>query len=115
MNKHHPAKVLALLFPVLISGCLTFTGTPRETDLETHHVTVRPYCQAASTHSETRTEANGDQVLLYSEYKCGDTTVLIRGEDLTVNGKSYGTLQKGGAIAVNNGKVAITSGSLEAR
>ncbi|MDX6611295.1 MAG: hypothetical protein QOD75_481 [Blastocatellia bacterium] len=48
-------------------------------------------------------------MLLSSEYKCGDTTILLRGEDLTVDGKSYGTLKLGDTIAVNSGRVAITS------
>jgi hypothetical protein len=108
MNKHYATKILALISPMLISAC-TIGSTPRETDLGTHHITVRPYCRSASTHTETRTEKGGEQVLLSSEYKCGDTTILLRGEDLTVDGKSYGTLKLGDTIAVNSGRVAITS------
>lgn len=100
---------------MIFSGCLTFTSTPRETDLGTHHLSVRPNCQAASTHSESHTDEKGKTEILSYEYKCGDTTVLIRGDELTVNGKSYGSLKEGDSITVNNGAVAITRVRLDTR
>jgi hypothetical protein len=38
---------------------------------------------------------------------CRDAYVVIRGEKLSVNGKIYGNINHGDAIAVDHGKVLI--------
>lgn len=115
-QKKQPTQISVIcLLSMIFSGCLTITTAPRETDLGAHHVSVRPNCQDASTHSEAHTDENGKKEILSYEYKCGDTTVLIRGNELTVNGKSYGSLKEGDSITVNNGAVAITSVRLDTR
>jgi hypothetical protein len=42
-------------------------------------------------------------------YKCGDTSLLLQADKLTVNGKSYGTLRDRDPITVNYGKVFVNS------
>ena len=100
------ASILALLF---LAACLRITPVPRETDLGAYHVSVIPNCQSASTNSHRQYEADGSSKILYYEFKCGDTTVLIRDSTLTVNGKSYGTLNQGDRVAINYGSVSVSS------
>jgi hypothetical protein len=68
-----------------------------------------------STHSEAHTDEQGRKEIRFYEYKCGDTRVLIRGNDLAVNGKSYVSLKEGDAITVKHGSVAIQSVGLGTR
>jgi hypothetical protein len=44
---------------------------------------------------------------VYEFMPCRDADVLIRGDELIVNGTSYGTLKEGDVIAVDHGKVLI--------
>ena len=94
---------------VLMAGCLTNTRTPRETDLGNHHVTVVPDCQHASTHSERHFESDGSSKVLFYEFTCGQTTLRLDGNVLTVNSKSYGSLNDGDTIAINYGSVRVNS------
>jgi hypothetical protein len=77
--------------------------------LGSHAVSVRPVCNGSSTKSLTQSEGDGTTSVVHYEYTCGDTTVLIRGNTLSVNGKSYGTLNEGDWIAVDYGKVRVNS------
>lgn len=81
---------------------------PTEVRLGTYRVSVRPYCDSSSTHSLDDVEKDGSRIVSY-EFRCGDTTVSIRGNTLSVNGKSYGTLKRGDWIAVDYGKVRVSS------
>lgn len=101
--------IFCILFLVLFSACIKITRAPRETDLGSHHVSVTPDCQSASTHSNRRYEKDGSSRIEFYEFKCGDATVLIRDNTLTVNGKSYGTLNENDIIAVNYGNVSVNS------
>ena len=74
-----------------------------------HHVSVVPSCQPASTHSERKYENDGSSKILYYEFNCGDTFVRLDGNALSVNGKSYGTLNEGDTIVVNYGNVRVHS------
>ena len=94
---------------VLIASCITITRIPRETDLGNHHVAVAPNCQDASTHSERHYESDGSSKVLFYEFKCGETIVRLDGDALTVNGKSYGTLNPVDTIAVDYGNVRVNS------
>ena len=44
---------------------------------------------------------------VYEFIPCRDAEVLIRGDELIVNGTSYGTLKEGDVITVDHGKVLI--------
>jgi hypothetical protein len=94
---------------MLMAGCITITRTPRETDLGSHHVSVVPGCQHASTHSYRQYESDGSSKILFYEFNCGDTSVRLDGNALYVNGKSYGTLNEGDTIVVNYGNVRVNS------
>jgi hypothetical protein len=94
---------------VLIAGCITIPRTPRETDLGSHHVSVVPDCQDALTNSHRQFEIDGSSRITFYEFKCGDTTIRLDENALTVNGKPYGTVNEGDAIAVYYGKVQVNS------
>lgn len=49
----------------------------------------------------------------YRYTPCRDADVLIRGEEVTVNGRSYGHIKPNGSILVDHGEVSI--GGPEAR
>lgn len=72
-------------------------------------MSIRPQCDVPSTTSHSRTEVDGSSRITHYEFKCGDTTVLIRDNTLTVNGKSYGTLSEGDQITIDFGKVRVNS------
>ena len=58
---------------------------------------------------KTGIEALKTSRIVSYEFACGDTRILIRDNTLTVNGKSYGTLNEGDRIAVDWGKVRVNS------
>ena len=96
----------SVLCALLIAGC---NRTSREADLGSHHVTVLPYCQHSWTHSQWNQESDGTSKILFCEFTCGDTTVRLDGNALTVNGKSYGSVNEGDEIAINYGYVRVNS------
>ena len=106
--KSHICSLIAIAL-VFSCACIRFHRVPAETDLGNHHVTVRPNCQNASTTSLHDSETDGSSTIRYHEFKCGDTTILIRGNLLSVNGRSYGTLNERDKIAVDYGKVRVNS------
>jgi len=94
---------------MLMAGCITINREPREAKLGSHQVSVLPSCQHASTHSQRHYENDGSSKILFYEFTCGDTSVRLDGNALSVNGKSYGTLNEGDTIAVNYGNVRVNS------
>ena len=61
-------------------------------------VTVRP-----GASSSTKTSVFGKHT-----FTAGETVIVVEGEALSVNGKSYGKLQKGDAISVDLGRVRVS-------
>jgi hypothetical protein len=86
-----------------------FHHEPTKAELGTYVVSIRPQCGVLSTTTHNRTEEDGTSHITHYEFKCDDTTVLIRDNTLTVNGKSYGTLREGDQIAIDSGKVRVNS------
>lgn len=102
--------VLSLLLLGSGSACRPrYYQMPTEKKLGTHRVSVRPYCDSSSSNSLAQYEKDGTSTIVSFEFSCADTTVLIRGNMLSVNGKSYGTLNPGDWIAVDYGKVRVNS------
>ena len=66
--------------------------------LGSHLVKVSPACWT----NESSSSDKGTH-----RFSCGDTTVVIDQEKLTVNGQSYGTLQQGDTVEVGGGKVRV--------
>lgn len=102
------AYSLGVLLVLFSSACVR-TSQPSERDLGNHHVRVRPSCPSASTNPIRHSEKDGSRTIESYEFKCGNYTVLIQGNGLSVNGKTYGTLNENDAIAVNFGAVMVNS------
>ena len=95
-----PLCVFALFLP----GCsrhnnLLFGRV--ESSIGTHTMVVRD-CYRISPPGPQRVEDAS-----YHYMPCRDADVWIRGEELTVNGKSYGRLNPGDAVSVDHGTVSI--------
>ena len=103
----HSLAVVSLM--LVGTACIKFQHIPTTGQHGTQSVSVRPQCTSTSTRSHRRTEQDGTSRVTHYEFKCGDTAILIRDNTLTVNGKSYGTLNEGDAIAIDYGKVRVNS------
>jgi ankyrin repeat protein len=68
--------------------------------LGSHLVKVSPACW---TNESSSSEGSRHS------FSCGDTTVVIDGEKLSVNGRSYGTLKPGDTVEVGDGKVRVNT------
>lgn len=98
---------VALFVLVLTPACIRFHRMPREQQLGSHLVSIRPYCDGATSGSLAQTQKDGTSRIISYEFTCGDTKVEIRENTLVVNGKSYGTLNEGDQVAVDFGKVRV--------
>jgi len=68
--------------------------------LGSHLVKVSPACWT----NEGSSSEGGKH-----RFTCGDTTVVIDGEKLTVNNQNYGTLKQGDTVHVEQGKVRVNA------
>ncbi|HEY0006530.1 MAG TPA: hypothetical protein VGB17_17235 [Pyrinomonadaceae bacterium] len=101
---------LLLLATVLVQGC---QHNARElllnqsaTRLGSHKLLIRPSSNLhESTHAATEIDkADGKPVYRFT---AGQTTLVIKNEVLSVNGKSYGTLNAGDSVTVDYGRVLV--------
>jgi hypothetical protein len=101
------AVLLSLCFIALCAGChhSTMTLVNHGQDvINGHRVTITPCLN--STNTTLRDKSPEDSL---HTMKCGETEVIINNEELVVNGKTYGKLKAGAAVAVDHGKVLIDS------
>lgn len=73
--------------------------------LGSHLVKVSPACW---------TNENSSSIGSKHSFTCDDTTVVIDGEKLSVNGQSYGTLKQGDTVDVERGKVRVNAREIAA-
>lgn len=73
--------------------------------LGSHLVKVSPACWT--------NESSSSEGAKHS-FSCGDTTVVIDGEQLLVNGRSYGMLKQGDTVDVERGKVRVNATEIAA-
>ena len=79
-----------------------------------HNVVVTD-CYRTSVPAPVKVEASasgGRESYRYAP--CRDSDILIRDEDLTVNGTSYGRLKPNDAVTVDHGKVLINNRETQA-
>ncbi len=105
----HLYSILVVCSLLLSCACIRFRHEPTDVDLGSHYVSVRPHCDTKSTTAHRRFEEDGSSRITHYEFTCGDVTVLIRDNLLTVNGKSYGTLTDGDQISIDHGNVRVNS------
>lgn len=109
LSSHLYSLLLVVSSLFFSSACIRLHHEPTKAELGSHVVSIRPQCDIPSTTSHRRDESDGISHITHYEFKCGETTVLIRDNTLTVNGKSYGTLVEGDQIAIDFGKVRVNS------
>src|SRR5262245_12732744 len=97
-------KIPLCVFALFLSGCSRHNNLLLgrvESSIGTHAMVVTD-CYRISPPGPRRVE-----VASYHYMPCRDADVWIRGEELTVNGKSYGRLNPGDAVLVDHGVVSI--------
>jgi hypothetical protein len=77
-----------------------------EATVDGHRVEVTD-CYRTSVPPPRQLQDLPDGRHVYQFMPCRDADVLIRGDQLVVNGKSYGGLKQGDVIVVDHGKVLI--------
>jgi hypothetical protein len=75
-----------------------------EATVGSHNVVVTD-CYRTSVTPPEKVGSSGEQ--FYHFMPCRDADVLIRNEELIVNGSSYGLLKQADAVTVDHGKVLI--------
>ena len=112
------AKLITILgslcLVIFLQGC-SYREALRgkhEDMVDSHLVTINKPC-TLFTENTTRIETLPEQTKY--QYACGETKVAIvlKDEELTVNEKSYGKLNKGDAIVFDHGKVLINSKEMQ--
>ncbi len=98
-------KVLALCLcaALLSQACGMPIDTTDALPLGSHSVSVRPKCISKQINNQF---PGTDKIY---NLTCGETKVTIKNEELSVNGRTYGVLNAGDSVHVNNGKVYINA------
>lgn len=77
-----------------------------EAQVGAHNVVVTD-CYRTSVPPPVRLDNTPEGQPVYGFMPCKDADVLIRGEELTVNGRSYGHLNANASVLVDHGVVSI--------
>jgi len=72
-----------------------------------NHMIAVTDCYRTSVPPPQKLDDSADGKPVYRFMPCRDADVVIRGEELSVNGNSYGPLNQGDAVTVDHGKVLI--------
>ena len=101
-------KSALLLAVLLLSGCSRSNNLLLgrvQADLGSHTVVVTDCYRTSVPPPQKIGDAAGRPV--YRFMPCRDADVLIRGDELLVNGQSYGRLKPSDAVLVDHGVVSI--------
>jgi len=71
------------------------------------HKAIVTDCYRTNVPSPERLADSADGKVVYRFAPCRDAEVVLRGTELSVNGKAYGPLKDGDTITVDHGKVLI--------
>lgn len=101
--------LLCLCAAMLLSACsrsndLLFGRV--EATVGGHTVAVTD-CYRTSVPRPQKIEDSADGKPAYRFTPCRDADIVIRGEELVVNGRSYGRLHAGDIVTVDHGKVLV--------
>lgn len=80
-----------------------------QANVGTHLVVVTDCYRTSVPPPETKLEANGQTT--YRFMPCRDAEIVINGDQLTVNGRSYGRLGPTDGVLVDHGVVSVTRGT----
>ncbi|HKC65882.1 MAG TPA: hypothetical protein VKB86_19720 [Pyrinomonadaceae bacterium] len=102
-----------LAFYLCLCGVILFQGCSRGNDVTqfgSHKITVEP---KGVTHSSYIEEHDKEASYHYSSYGLtGHYEVVIKDDEVIVNGKSYGQLNKGDAVKISDNGVTVNSMSV---
>ena len=105
------ALCLCLCLVFLLQGCNSTINNEllgiEEVTVNGHTIVVEDCYRIGKQTAETIEDAPGRSIHRFAP--CRDADVLIKYEELIVNGKSYGMLNKGDTITVHHDKVLINS------
>lgn len=92
-----------LIVVLTFSGCSfeAKVNEKNETELGSHHVTVKP---GSAFISRSSFSGGGTEI---HQFTCGDVSVEIRNNELIVNSVRYGELAPGVAVTVDHGAVFV--------
>ena len=99
-----PWRILVCVAALIVAGCSRRNNLLLgrvEAPVGTHRIVVTD-CYRTSAPGPERVDPTATHYM-----PCRDADVWIRGEDLTVNGKSYGHLNAGDGVLVDHGVVSI--------
>jgi hypothetical protein len=71
------------------------------------HTAIVTDCYRTQVPSPEKLADTTDGKAVYRFAPCRDAEILLRGVELSVNGKAYGTLKDGDTITVDHGRVLI--------
>jgi hypothetical protein len=106
---------VVIVFWMCVSVAGLFAGCSRsnnlilgrvEAQVGTHTVVVTD-CYRTSVPAPEKLENTSDGKSVYRFTPCRDADIFFRGNELVVNGKTYGQLKDGDAVMVDHGKVLI--------
>lgn len=98
-------------------GALLITGCSRSNNLVlgqveavigSHTITVTD-CYRTSVPPPQQIKGSEDGKLAYHWTPCRDADISITGEELVVNGTTYGKLNQGDVVTIDHGKVLINN------
>ena len=105
------AFCLCLCAVFVLQGCNATTHNElfgvEEATINGHTVVVTDCYRIGKQTAETIEDASKRSIHRFAP--CRDADVLIKYEELIVNGKSYGMLNRGDRVTVDHGKVLINS------
>lgn len=77
-----------------------------ETQVGTHTIVVTD-CYRTNVPGPPKPETSAEGKITYRYSPCRDADIVIRGEELIVNGRSYGSIKEHDSVTVDHGKVLI--------
>jgi hypothetical protein len=112
-NNTAPLRVFKkLAFYSCLCAALLFQGCNRlmesETQFRSHKITIARH---GSSHEFYTEEQDGEDGFHYTGHSlaCGKFDVVIRDEEVIVNGKVYGQLHKGDSVNIGDNGVTVNS------
>jgi len=109
MKSHIRSLVAIAVLALFVCPACKYERPASTAQLGGHDISIRPYCDSSSSSTNRRYERDGSTEVVSYMLTCGDTTVSIRLNMLTVNGKSYGPLKDFDRITIDYGKVRVNS------
>jgi hypothetical protein len=111
MKSTAPLPFAFLSCAVLFSGC-SRSNTILLGRVEAHvgtYMVIVTDCYRTSVPPPQKLDDTPDGKPVYRFTPCRDADILIQGNALTVNGKSFGKLSYGDTVLVDHGKVSINN------